>query len=107
MRELPRQLGVADAVIFTGEREDVPDTLAMFDVSVQCSLTDNLAGTVESLLMERPMVVSEIPGFADTVRHEETGLAVPADNPEALAASIVRLLRDPRSPDGWASGAGN
>ena len=96
VRELTRQLGVNDSVIFTGERKDVPDTLAMFDVSVQCSLTDNLAGTVESLLMERPMVVSEIPGFADTVRHEQTGLAVPPDNPEALADAIVRLLRDPQ-----------
>ena len=94
MRELARSMGVADAVIFTGERTDVPDTLAMFDVSVHCSLTDNLGGTVESLLMARPMVVSDIPGFADAVRHDETGLIVPPDDPEALAASIVRLLRD-------------
>ena len=80
--------------LFPGERTDMPDMLAMFDVSVQCSLTDNLAGTVESLLMAKPMVVSDIPGFADTVLHEKTGLVVPADNPEALAAAIVRLLGD-------------
>jgi hypothetical protein len=44
--------------------------------------------------MARPMVVSDIPGFADTVLHEETGLVVPPDNPVALADAIVRLLRD-------------
>jgi glycosyltransferase involved in cell wall biosynthesis len=94
LRELATSLGVDHAVLFTGETDDVPAMLAAFDVSVHCSLSDNLAGTVESLLMERPMVVSDIPGFADTVIHEETGLVVPADDPLALAAGIIRLLRD-------------
>lgn len=95
MKELARSLGVMDAVLFAGERTDVADVLASFDVSVHCSLSDNLAGTVESLLLERPMVVSDIRGFNDTVLHEETGLVIPKDDPRALAAAIVRLLRDP------------
>jgi glycosyltransferase involved in cell wall biosynthesis len=94
LRDLATSLGVGHAVVFTGETADVPAMLASFDVSVHCSLSDNLAGTVESLLMERPMVVSDIPGFADTIIHEETGLLVPVDDPPALAAAIVRLLRD-------------
>ena len=94
LRDLAISLGIDHAVIFAGETNDVPAMLAAFDVSVHCSLSDNLAGTVESLLMERPMVVSDIPGFADTIIHEETGLAVPVDDPPALAAAIVRLLRD-------------
>jgi glycosyltransferase involved in cell wall biosynthesis len=95
LKDLAKTLGVEHAVLFPGERKDVPDTLASFDISVHCSLTDNLAGTVESLLMERPMVVSNIPGFADTVLHEKTGLVVPVDDPPALADALVRLLRDP------------
>lgn len=95
MKELAKSLGVENAVLFAGERTDVPDTLASFDISVHCSLNDNLAGTVESLLMERPMVVSDIPGFADTVLHEKTGLRVQPDDPVALAEAIVRLIRDP------------
>lgn len=94
LKELAASLGVAHAVLFPGERSDVPDVLASFDVSVHCSLSDNLGGTVESLLMERPMVVSDARGFADTVLHEETGLVVPKDDPGALAEAIVRLLRD-------------
>lgn len=95
MKALARTLGVVDAVLFAGERTDVANVLASFDVSVHCSLSDNLAGTVESLLLERPMVVSDIRGFNDTVLHEETGLVVPKDDPRALAAAIIRLLRDP------------
>ena len=101
-----RNTGSGGFVIFTGEREDVPDTLAMFDVSVHCSLTDNL-GHSRVPVDGRPMVVSEIPGFADTVRHDETGLAVPADDPEALAASIVRLLWDRAGRRLGRAGAGN
>lgn len=95
LRELARNLGVADAVLFPGERSDVPDTLAAFDISVHPSLNDNVGGTIESLLMGRPMVVSDIRGYSDTVLHEQTGLVVPAGNAEALGDAIVRLLGDP------------
>jgi glycosyltransferase involved in cell wall biosynthesis len=94
LRALPAELGVEEHVIFAGERRDIPDVLASFDVSTHCSLSDNLAGTVESLLMERPMVVSDIGGFRDTVIHEKTGLVVPRDDPKALAEAIIRLLKD-------------
>lgn len=94
VKDLARSLGVADAILFPGERTDVANVLAAFDVSVQCSLSDNLGGTVESLLMEKPLVVSDIRGFNDTVLHEQTGLVVPKDDPRALAEAIVRLLED-------------
>lgn len=94
LRSLVAELGVERSVIFTGERSDVADVLAAFDVSVHCSLSENLGGSVESLLMERPMIVSDAPGFRDTVLHEETGLVVPRDDPGALAQAIIRLLRD-------------
>ncbi len=94
LKDLAHSLGVAGSIIFPGERSDIPDLLAAFDITVQCSLSDNLAGTVEALLMARPLVVSDIGGFADTVLHEETGLVVPVDDPPALAEALARLLRD-------------
>jgi glycosyltransferase involved in cell wall biosynthesis len=94
LKDLVHRLGVSHAVLFPGERSDVPDLLASFDIAVQCSLCDNLGGTVEALLMARPLVVSDIAGFADTVLHEETGLVVPVDDPPALSVALERLLRD-------------
>lgn len=99
LKDLAASLGIAGSVLFPGERTDVAQVLSAFDVSVHCSLTDNLGGTVESLLMARPMVVSDIRGFADTVRHEETGLVVPKDDPPALAGAIIRLLHDRKLAD--------
>jgi hypothetical protein len=94
LEDLANSLGLGSAMRFIGERRDIPDLLAAFDICVQCSLSDNLAGTVEALLMARPLVVSDIDGFADTVLHERTGLVVPVDDPAALAEALVQLLRD-------------
>jgi len=94
LKDLVSSLGFSDSVIFPGERSDIPEVLAAFDISVQCSLSDNLGGTVETLLMAKPLIVSDIAGFADTVLHEKTGLVVPVDDPGALAEAILRLLGD-------------
>ena len=94
LKRLAEDLGVAHAVLFTGGRSDIPDTLMAFDVSVQCSLSENLGGSVESLLMGRPFVASNVGGLPDAVKHEHTGLLVPPDDPIALADAIARLLLD-------------
>lgn len=94
LKDLAKRLGVDKSILFPGERSDIPDLLAAFDISVQCSLSDNLAGTVETLLMAKPLIVSDIGGFSDTVLHEKTGLVVPVDDPFALAEAIARLIRD-------------
>lgn len=88
------KLGVAHAVRFTGLRHDIPDTLASFDVSIQCSLNENLGGSIESLMMARPLIASAVGGLVDAVIHERTGLLVPPGEVDPLARSIIRLLRD-------------
>jgi glycosyltransferase involved in cell wall biosynthesis len=95
MRRLAAELGVADAVIFAGRRSDLVDVLASFDVSVQASLSENYGGTIESLLMERPMVATRAGGMPEVVIDGETGLLVPVRDPEALASAILRLVEDP------------
>ena len=95
IEERCRELGLEKHVIFTGARDDVPDALAALDVSVQCSLSENYGGTIESLLMERPTVATRVGGMPETVQDEVTGLLVPPRDPPALAAAILRLIEDP------------
>jgi glycosyltransferase involved in cell wall biosynthesis len=94
IRRLAVELGVADSVIFAGRRADLVDVLAAMDVSVQASLSENYGGTIESLLMERPMVATAVGGMPEVVIDEQTGLLVPVQDPEALAAAILRLVED-------------
>lgn len=86
--------GFIDNVFFVQHRHDLQRVLVSFDVAVQCSLTECLGGTVEALLMERPTVATRVGGMPEAVRHEKTGLLVPAADPAALAAAIERLLSD-------------
>jgi glycosyltransferase involved in cell wall biosynthesis len=50
---------------------------------------------VEAAACGTPAVASDSPGLRESVRHEETGLLVPADDPAALAGALQRLARDP------------
>lgn len=51
---------------------------------------------LEAMSCGLPVVVSNAsPGPLEYVDHEATGLVVPVEDPEALAAAIERLIRDP------------
>jgi glycosyltransferase involved in cell wall biosynthesis len=97
-----RSLPWSDNLIFTGYRTDVPDVLAALDVSVQCSLNENLGGTIESLLMEAPTVATRVGGMPEAVRHEQTGLLVPPGDARALADAILRMLGEREQARAWA-----
>jgi hypothetical protein len=88
-------LNLADRVTFTGFRTDVPEVLKALDVTVQASLSENLGGTIEGLLMETPMVATRVGGLIDSVIDGETGILVAADDPASLAKGILATLRDP------------
>jgi len=49
---------------------------------------------LEAAASGRPMVATDVPGCREIVRHEETGLLVPARDPVALADALARLAGD-------------
>jgi glycosyltransferase involved in cell wall biosynthesis len=82
-------------IVFTGARDDVPDLLASFDVFAFPSLYEGLGlAVVEAQAAGVPVVATPVGGIRETVVDGETGLLVPARDPEALAAAIRRLLDD-------------
>jgi len=95
MQALVRELGLEEQVVFPGYRADSPGIIRTLAVSVQAALSENLGGTVESLLLERPMVATRVGGMVDSVRPGETGVLVEPNDPASLAEGILTLLRDP------------
>ena len=97
MLALATELNLGESVIFSGYRTDIPAVLRDLDVAVQCSVSENLGGTIESLLMECPTVATRVGGMVDSVIDGETGLLVRPADPESLAEGVLRLLRDPET----------
>ncbi len=50
---------------------------------------------LEAAAFGRPLIATDVPGCREIVLHEKTGLLVPVDDPGALAAAILRLVRSP------------
>ena len=98
---LARRLHAPDRVVFAGDvdAEELPACYRLADVFVLPStLRAEAFGTVlvEAMAAGVPLVSTELAtGTSWVNRHGETGLVVPPSDPDALAAAITALLRDP------------
>lgn len=96
LKQRCRELGVEERVIFTGFVERLETLIAATDVAVQCSSTENIAGTViEAFLMERPVVATRVGALPEAVVDGENGFLVEDGDHAGLARSIIRLINDP------------
>jgi glycosyltransferase involved in cell wall biosynthesis/ribosomal protein S18 acetylase RimI-like enzyme len=91
------ELEQADAdVCFAGWRDDVDDLLAAMDVFVLASWREGMPrAAIEAAAMARPLVLTDIRGCREVARHDQEALLVRPRDPDALAATILRLARDP------------
>ncbi len=90
-----RQLGLGDAVMFSGIRRDIPRVMAALDVLVFSSLWEGLpVALLEGMAAALPVVSTAVGGVPGVMIDGETGLLVPPSSPEALAAACVKVLQD-------------
>jgi L-malate glycosyltransferase len=65
------------------------------DVVVLPSLEERFGNvTLEAMASGKPVVGSGIGGMLDTISHEETGLHVQPGNPNQLAESVIRIMKN-------------
>jgi sugar transferase (PEP-CTERM/EpsH1 system associated) len=96
LREHARALGIAEQVWFAGPRSDVAEVLRAFDVFVLPSLGEGISNTIlEAMACGRPVIATRVGGNPELVLEQQSGLLVPAADPDALAAAMVRYARDP------------
>ena len=90
-------LGLEARVTLLGHRSDVPALLACCDVFVLPSLHEGLPlAILEAMNSGVPVVATAVGGIPEAIRHEQTGLLVPAADPRALAAAVQRIIDEPR-----------
>jgi glycosyltransferase involved in cell wall biosynthesis len=96
LEQLAAELGIAGRVVFTGWSNDVRRLLPTFEVLVQPSRREGFGiALVEAMLAELPVVATRAGGMSEVVVDGVTGITVPPEDPDALAAAARALLDDP------------
>jgi hypothetical protein len=96
LTRLVTELGLSDAVSFDGFAAEPKAFMTNATVMLVPSRAEPFGNVaVEGLGAGIPMVVSQVGGLPEIIKNEETGLCVPPDDPQALAAAVSRHLQNP------------
>ena len=88
---------VADGVVLTGTRNDMPECYAAADIFVTASWREGFPrSAMEAASMGLPTVATDIRGNRQVIADGETGLLVPVRDPVAIAAAVEQLVGDAR-----------
>lgn len=99
-----KNLGLSRWVEFAGfvTNERLGELFRTCTVYVHPAIYDDRGDTeglgvvlIEALFNRKPVVASNVGGIVDVIKDGETGLLVPAKDPQALASAVVRVLNDP------------
>jgi len=97
-------------VNFTGvaSREEIGKYYDQADIFINASWLDNMPlSIIEAFAAGTPVVTTSPECMPYLVAHERTGMLSPVGNPKALAANVIRLLRDPALAASLAQNAHN
>jgi glycosyltransferase involved in cell wall biosynthesis len=106
MEDYARALGIAHRVVFAGWRRDLPLIYPDLDVLVVSSNNEGTpVSAIEAMAAGCPVVATRVGGLPDLITDSETGCLVPPRDPAALAAGILRVLRDRETARGLGEAA--
>src|ERR1019366_598298 len=95
LEQLIDELGIRTSVEMLGRREDMASVYASLDVMVSSSRQEGLPMAIlEGMASGRALVATAVGEVPSVVIDGQTGVLVPAEEVEPLAAGLVELLRD-------------
>jgi predicted dehydrogenase/glycosyltransferase involved in cell wall biosynthesis/threonine dehydrogenase-like Zn-dependent dehydrogenase len=94
LETLTRELELSSNVLFTGQRPDVAEIIALSDLFVLPSVFEGLPlAVLEAMSLGCPVVATRIGGTVEALGEDHPFLAEPR-NPASLAATIINALAD-------------
>lgn len=95
LRALAEELGVAERVLFAGERADGPLLAGLARLYVQPSLFEGTPNALmEAMVAGVPSVATAVDGVPEIITHGVSGWLVPPNEPAALAEAVLGALSD-------------
>jgi glycosyltransferase involved in cell wall biosynthesis len=97
LREESERLGLHESVVFAGFQRDVRNFLQAADLVILPSLWEGMPlVAIEAAAMGKAMVATAVDGTPEVVIDGQTGLLVPPNDVQELAAAVVALGGDDR-----------
>ncbi len=101
--ETARKFGISDRLMTPGRVDrdqshlyhQALDIFVVPRISTQVTRMVTPMKSVEASASAKPVMASDLPALSELVQHNKTGLLIPAEDPEAWAQGIARLLDDP------------
>ena len=93
LETLMHRLGLQNHVRFLGWRDDALEIMAAADIIVHPSLEDALSSAViESLMLARPIIATDISGVRDSLDDGKYGVIVPPADSEAFRSALQEVI---------------
>ena len=88
-----KTLGIDDVIDFPGYQSNIASWLAHADIFLMPSLSEaHSIGLLEAMRAGKAIVATHVGGNPESIRNGIDGILVPAQNAEALAEGIKKLL---------------
>ncbi len=95
IREKANMLGLGDACLFCGFRDDLPRILPCLDLLVHPATMEGLGvSLLQASACGIPIVATRAGGIPEVVRDRETGILCEPGDDEGIAYSLLKLLGD-------------
>ncbi len=95
LEELTKKYQIQENVIFLGWRDDALEIMASADIIVHPSLEDALSSAlIESLMLERPIIATDISGARDSLGDGKYGMLVPPADSAAFRRALELMLEN-------------
>jgi glycosyltransferase involved in cell wall biosynthesis len=97
LKKLAKELAVADDTLFTGKikHSEISAYYNMMDICIFPSVHESFGvAVIEALACEKPVVATNVGGFAEIIKNGQTGLLTEPRNPESIAEAVTHLINN-------------
>ena len=100
-KDLSKELGLDDYVIFTGFLKDITGLMNAMDIQANASFGTEAASLslMEGMSLGKPSVVTDYGGNPELITDGHNGYVVPQKDENAMALAIISLLEDKKLYD--------